>query len=55
MKKQIIELELVKECVGSNRYEAKGQNVHTVYVQKTALDNGEKAPAKILLTIQEAD
>lgn len=55
MKKQIIEMELIKECVNSNRYQARGQDIHTVYILKSALDHGEKAPAKILVTIQEAE
>lgn len=55
MKKQIIEMELIKECVGSNRYAAaRGSDVQTLYIQKSALV-GEKPPSKILVTIQESE
>lgn len=53
MKKLFIELDHLKECVGSHRYEAKGEPIHTIYIQKSALDG--PAPKRILISVQEVD
>ena len=46
----------LKECVNSHRYAGeKGDPVQALYILKTALKPGEKAPASIVMTVHGID